>query len=136
MDGVGEGYEDGDHIVFHYSKMWRPEARKGERWQTWEDLDDKNWIVLAEKKGGKAGEMEVFSRIQEPEVEKDCVSLGLTLARGNQPCRRESPRGDDGIIFILFLFVCLFSWSVLFCSCFFWPPFRPDKSLWTIGGSY
>ena len=58
--------------------MWRPKATKGQRWQTWENLDDKNWIVLVEKKEGKEGEMEewdlveeFFSRIQDPEVEKD-----------------------------------------------------------------
>ena len=38
--------------------MWKPEAKRGQKWRTWEDLDDKRWSVLIEKKGGKEGEME------------------------------------------------------------------------------
>ena len=60
----GAGYEDGDHIVFLRPKMWRPEARKGQKWRTWEDLDDKRWIVLVEKKGGKEGEMEGWDLVK------------------------------------------------------------------------
>ena len=51
---------------------------RGQKWSTWEDLDDKRWIVLVEKKGGKEGEMEewdlveeFFNRIQDPEEEDD-----------------------------------------------------------------
>ena len=58
--------------------MWRPEAKKGQKWRTWEDLDDKRWIILVEKKGGKEGEMEewdlveeFFSRIRDPEEEDE-----------------------------------------------------------------
>ena len=40
---------------FKYEEMWRPEAKKGPRWRTWEDLDDKRWIVLAPKVGDKEG---------------------------------------------------------------------------------
>ena len=54
--------------------MWRPEAKKGQKWRTWEDIDDQRWIILVEKKGGKEGEMEewdlveeFFSRIRDPE---------------------------------------------------------------------
>jgi len=75
----GEGYEDGEHIVFHCQNLWRPEADRGQKWGTWEDLDDKRWIVLVEKQGGKEGEMEewdlveeFFNRIREPEeVDED-----------------------------------------------------------------
>ena len=58
----GEGYEDKDHIVFECKEMWRLE-----------DLDDKRWIVLVEKKGGKENEIEewdpvveCFSEIHDP----------------------------------------------------------------------
>ena len=54
----GEGYEDGDHIVFRCEEIWRPEAKRGQKWRTWEDLDDKRWIVLVPKVGGNEGEME------------------------------------------------------------------------------
>ena len=56
----GGGYEDGDHIVFHCEKLWRPESKmsSGAKWRTWEDLDDKRWIVLVPKFGGKEGQME------------------------------------------------------------------------------
>ena len=74
----GEGYEDGEHIVFHCEKLWRPEAERGQKWSTWEDLDDKRWIILVEKQGGKEGEMEewdlveeFFNRIREPEEEEE-----------------------------------------------------------------
>ena len=53
--------------------MWRPEARRGQQWKTLEDLDDKRWIVLVERKGGKEGGMEewdlvgeFFHRVQDP----------------------------------------------------------------------
>ena len=55
--GCGEGFENGEHVVFLCEKMWRPEAKRGQKWQSWEDLDDKRWIVLVEKRG-KEGEME------------------------------------------------------------------------------
>ena len=62
--------------MFHCEKLWRPEAERGQKWNTWEDLDDKRWIVLVEKQGGKEGEMEewdlveeFFNRIREPEEE-------------------------------------------------------------------
>ena len=66
---VWEGYEDGEHIVFHCEELWRPESKlsKGE------DLDDKRWIVLVPKVGGMEGQMEewdlveeFFHRIQDP----------------------------------------------------------------------
>ena len=52
-DGVecswcGEGYEDREHIVFQCEKLWRPEADRGQKWNTWEDLDQKRWIILVE----------------------------------------------------------------------------------------
>ena len=52
----GEGYEDGNHIFSIAEKCGdqRPGRDRGGRL----DLDDKNWIVLVEKKGGKEGEME------------------------------------------------------------------------------
>ena len=37
------------------SELWRPEAKRGQNWRTWEDLDDKRWIVLVEKDGGQGG---------------------------------------------------------------------------------
>ena len=50
----GEGYEDGNHIVCHCEKLWRPEnsLNRGAKWRTWEDLDDKRWIILVPKVGG------------------------------------------------------------------------------------
>ena len=48
-------HEDGDHIVFQCEEMWRPEAKRGQKWR--EDLDDKMWIVLVPKEGGKEGGM-------------------------------------------------------------------------------
>ena len=46
---------------------------RGAKWRTWEDLDDKRWIVLVPKVGGKEGQMEewelveeFFHRIQDP----------------------------------------------------------------------
>ena len=51
----------------------RRPSKRGQKWRAWEDLDDKKWIVLVEKKGGKEGEMEewdlveeFFHRIQDP----------------------------------------------------------------------
>ena len=74
----GEGYEYGEHIVFHCQILWRPEADRGQKWSTWEDLDDKRWVVLVEKQGDKEGEMEewdlveeFFNRIREPEKEEE-----------------------------------------------------------------
>ena len=61
----GEGYEDGEHIVFHCEKLWRPEAERGQKWDTWEDLDDKRWIILVEKQGGKEGEMEEWDLVED-----------------------------------------------------------------------
>ena len=53
-------------------------AERGQKWSTWEDLDDKRWIVLVEKQGGNEGEMEewdlveeFFNRIREPEEEDE-----------------------------------------------------------------
>ena len=60
-------------MVFHCDRLWRPEAKRGQKWKTWEDLDNNKWIVLVEKEGGKEGEMEewdlveeFFNRIQDP----------------------------------------------------------------------
>lgn len=39
------GYEGGEHVVFHCQKMWRPAANIGQKWRTWEDLDNKRWIT-------------------------------------------------------------------------------------------
>ena len=46
------------HIGFQCEKMWRWEANRGQKWRTSEDLDDKRWIVLDEKKGTREGEIE------------------------------------------------------------------------------
>ena len=35
-----EGYEDGDHIVFHCGKMWRPEARKEGEMEEWDLVEE------------------------------------------------------------------------------------------------
>ena len=60
-------------MVFHCDKLWRLEAKRGQRWKTWKDLDNNKWFVLVEKEGGKEGEMEewdlveeFFNRIQDP----------------------------------------------------------------------
>ena len=54
------------------------EAKRGQKWRTWEDLDNNKWIVLVEKEGGKEGEMEewdlveeFFNRIQDPEEDEE-----------------------------------------------------------------
>ena len=54
-----------EHIVFYCEKMWRPEAERGQKWGTWEYLDDKRWIVLVAKTGGKEGEMEEWDWVEE-----------------------------------------------------------------------
>ena len=57
-------------------------AEKGLKWETWEDLDDKRWIVQVERKGGKEGEMEeldlvedFFSQIRDPEEDEEEVEV-------------------------------------------------------------
>ena len=30
----GKGYEDGEHIAFQCEKLWRPEAKRGQKWNT------------------------------------------------------------------------------------------------------
>ena len=59
----------------------------GQNWRTWEDLNDKRWIVLVEKVVGKMEEwdlMEVlFHRIRDPleeeeEIDQQGVAEGIT----------------------------------------------------------
>ena len=35
-----------EHIAFRSEEFWGPEAKRGQKWRAWEDLDDKGWIVL------------------------------------------------------------------------------------------
>ena len=46
-----EGYEDGEHIVMQCEEMWRTEAKREQKWRTWEDLDDKRRIVSVQREG-------------------------------------------------------------------------------------
>ena len=71
----GEGYEDGEHIVFNCEKLWRPEADRGQKWSTWEDLEVD---CPGRETGGQGGEMEewdlveeFFNRIRELEEEDE-----------------------------------------------------------------
>ena len=45
--------------------MWRPEAKRRQKWRTWEDLDDNRWIVFVQKEGAKEGEMEGWDLVEE-----------------------------------------------------------------------
>ena len=55
-------------LIFWLNYMVVPmvdRAERGQKWGTWEDLDDKRWIVLIEKEGGKEGEMEEWDLVEE-----------------------------------------------------------------------
>ena len=39
--------------------------RGWQKWETWENLNDKRWIVLVEKRGGKEDEMKEWDLVEE-----------------------------------------------------------------------
>ena len=41
------------------------------KWRTWEDLDDKMWIILVSKVGGKEGELEEWDLVDEEDEDEE-----------------------------------------------------------------
>ena len=63
--GAEKHTRTGTTIVYRCEEMWRPEAKRGQKWRTWKGLDGKRWIVLVSNVGGKEGEMEEWDLIEE-----------------------------------------------------------------------
>ena len=117
------------------------EARKGQKWRTWEDLDD---IVLVEKKGGKEGEMEEWdlveeflSRIRDPEEndeEHESEDLfGREVLKLSTRVTFISSQRVRLFFFGYFSLLCL-SFLFSFCSCLGLP--LSHEGLQTMSASY